>query len=84
MTRSSTDSLTLPISNQYIPVSQVRLGPVEFLPPQEEGVTLIVSRLVLEHPETVDRTDLVCVDRAIRDKHGTILGCRGLSRRNRL
>lgn len=83
MNRMSTETVPLSLSSQHIPVTQVELGKVEYLPPEEPGITLIVSRLILEHPDTASRKDLVCVDRAIRDQEGRVIGCKGFSRRNK-
>jgi len=71
------------LSSQYgvIEVSPVVLGKISDLPPQEDGVMLIVSRIVMEAAKTSmpDRKDLLTAGAAIRDGSGVVIGCRGLS-----
>ena len=53
-------------------------GEVENLPPQEEGVMLIVSALVAS--ATKGRDDLLVPGELVRDDGGNIVGCKSLRR----
>lgn len=59
---------------------------IEGLPPPEDDVVFVVSRLVLESPLTANRDDLLCPDTGpqgvIRDGAGQIIGTRRLLRRS--
>lgn len=57
-------------------ILHVGYGPTVDLPPQEPGVTLIVSQLVCE--ANPDRSDLVSPTDLIRDGSGRVTGCRAL------
>ena len=61
-------------------VSIVRstMGDPTGLPDPQEGVILIVSALVAEHPSVANRTDLAYPGEAIRDSDGKIVGAKGL------
>lgn len=48
------------------------------LPEPQDGVVLVVSALVAEHPSLSHRTDLAYPGEAVRDDEGRIVGCRGL------
>ena len=54
------------------------MGEPTGLPGQQQGVTLIVSALVAEHPSLVHRTDLVYPGEAILDAARYIVGAKGL------
>lgn len=60
-----------------IPVIRLVLGEVVDLPPEEEGVTLIVSHIVLQ--ACPERKDLVKPGKPVRNAAGEIIGCLGLS-----
>lgn len=60
-----------------IPVIRLVLGEVVDLPPEEEGVTLIVSHIVLQ--ACPKRKDLVKPGKPVRNAAGEIIGCLGLS-----
>lgn len=61
-------------------ISETVLGEVVGLPEEQEGVLLIVSRVVKEAVEKVsDRYDLLCPGELIRDSSGKVVGCRGFS-----
>lgn len=61
-----------------IPLYRSEFGTVSNLPPPQEGVVYIVSRMVRQAvPPT--RTDIVCPGGALRDERGNIIGARGLS-----
>lgn len=53
-------------------------GEVENLPPQEEGVMLIVSAMVAS--AAMDREDLLVPGELVRDNGGNIVGCKSLRR----
>ena len=53
-------------------------GEVENLPPQEEGVMLIVSALVASAAK--GRDDLLVPGELVRDDGGNIVGCKSLRR----
>ena len=59
-------------------VSVESLGPVEGLPDPEDGVLLIVSRLVAK--AVPYRRDVFAPGEAVRDRTGRIIGARGLCR----
>lgn len=61
-----------------IPIVRSTMGAPEGLPEQTEGVLLIVSALVAEHPSVRHRVDLAYPGEAVRDDEGRIIGCRGL------
>ncbi len=61
-----------------IPVVKTGFGAVEGLPPQQSGVWLVVSRLVLS--AATERTDLLAPGELVRDTAGKPIGCKGLSR----
>ena len=53
-------------------------GEVENLPPQEEGIMVIVSALVAS--ATKGRDDLLVPGELVRDDGGNIVGCKSLRR----
>ena len=53
------------------------LGDATGLPPRQEGVFFIVSRLVAS--AAPDRDDLLIPGPLVRDEKGVVIGCRGLS-----
>ena len=53
-------------------------GEVENLPPQEDGVMVIVSALVASAAK--DRNDLLVPGELVRDDGGNIVGCKSLRR----
>lgn len=61
-----------------IPLNVSKFGEVVDLPEQQEGVFLIVSRLVIS--ALPDREDLIVPDDLVRDNEGRITGCRSFSR----
>ena len=60
-----------------IPVFISKFGEVEGLPTQQDGTSVIVSRIVFT---ASGRSDLICVDDAVRDSQGRVVGCRAFSR----
>ena len=59
-----------------IPVSRIVMGEVVDLPPEEKGVILIVSHIVLQ--ACPERKDLVKPVKPVRNAAGDIIGCRSL------
>ena len=53
-------------------------GEVENLPPQEDGVMVIVSALAADAAK--DRNDLLVPGELVRDNDGNIIGCKSLRR----
>ena len=53
-------------------------GEVENLPPQEDGVMVIVSAMVAGAAK--DRNDLLVPGELVRDNDGNIIGCKSLRR----
>lgn len=60
-----------------IQITRQTFGSVVDLPPQEEGVLLIVSRLVAA--ACPDRSDLLIPGPLVRGEDGQPIGCQGLS-----
>jgi hypothetical protein len=60
--------------------SSPAFGPVQGLPAPQEGVILIVSRIVAEAAKAEGRGDLVVPDGVIRDAGGGVLGCARFAR----
>jgi len=54
------------------------MGEPTGLPEPQDGVILIVSALVAEHPSVAWRSDLAYPGEAIRDSDGKIAGAKGL------
>jgi hypothetical protein len=61
-----------------IPIVRSTMGNPIGLPDPQDGIILIVSALVAEHPSLVYRTDLAYPGEAIRDNSGKIVGAKGL------
>jgi hypothetical protein len=61
-----------------IPVATSELGEVTGLPEQEDGIALVVSRIVAE--ALPERSDLYFPGEVVRDEKGNIVACRGLCR----
>ncbi len=60
-----------------VDIFNLTYGQVENLPAPEDGVYLIVSKMVRD--ACPDRTDLFYPTRLIRDETGVIVGCGGLA-----
>lgn len=61
-----------------IPLCTIKMGEPQGLPAPQEGVYLVVSALVANHPSVSNRNDLLYPGPAVRDENGRIVGCRGL------
>ena len=61
-----------------VPLCTIKMGVPQGLPAPQEGVYLVVSALVANHPSVSNRNDLLYPGPAVRDENGRIVGCRGL------
>ena len=57
------------------PFGLIQMGEVEGLPDPQQGVLLIVSRMVLTAAS--NRADLICPGELVRDNAGKIIACKG-------
>jgi len=62
---------------EVAPLYKVELGQVKNLPEPEEGVVLIVSKMVAR---ASNRNDLIVPINLVRNEQGRIIGCRGFAR----
>ena len=60
-----------------VPFTRTEMGEVIGLPDPQDGVFIIVSRIICA--ACPDRDDLVIVDQTVRDEAGRIIGCRSFS-----
>ena len=67
---------TIDFAGARVPLIVRKRGPVENLPPAEEGVWLLVSVMVFD--ACPDRTDLLCPGDLVRDDQGRIIGMSNL------
>ena len=61
-----------------IPITETQFGQTTDLPEPQEGVFLVVSRLVLA--ANPNRTDLLVPNEMVRNEEGHIVGCKSLAR----
>ena len=61
-----------------ITITETQFGEIQDLPDSQEGVFLIVSRLVLA--ACPNRQDLLVPNELVRDDKGHIVGCKSLAR----
>lgn len=61
-----------------VSITETIFGETQDLPDFEEGVFLIVSRLVLS--ANTERKDLLVPNELVRDSEGNIVGCKSLAR----
>lgn len=61
-----------------VSITESTFGETTDLPERQEGVYLIVSRMILEANK--DRSDLLVPNELVRDEAGNIIGCRSLAR----
>ena len=59
-----------------IPFVERTMGDPEGLPYESDDIIYIVSKLVAD--AVTDRSDLAYPGEVIRDKHGNVIGCKGL------
>lgn len=75
--RVSSETRTVATLNG-IPVTETIFGEVTGLPPETEGVYLIVSRMVASAAK--GRSDLLVPGLQVRNESGQVIGCKSLDR----
>ena len=78
VTETKTATPSIDVDGAIIETFQSSYGEVENLPPQEEGVMVIVSALVASAAK--GRDDLLVPGELVRDDGGNIVGCKSLRR----
>ena len=78
VTETKTTAPSIDVDGVIIETFISAFGEVENLPPQEEGVMLIVSALVASAAK--GRDDLLVPGELVRDDGGNIVGCKSLRR----
>ena len=78
VTETKTVAPSIDVDGVIIETFISSFGEVENLPPQEEGVMVIVSALVAS--ATKGRDDLLVPGELVRDDGGNIVGCKSLRR----
>ena len=78
VTETKTITPSIDVDGVIIETFSSAFGEVENLPPQEEGVMLIVSAMVASAAK--NRDDLLVPGELVRDAAGNIVGCRSLRR----
>lgn len=61
-----------------VSITETQFGETQNLPEQQNGVYLIVSRLILS--ANPDRSDLLVPNELVRNEAGHIIGCQSLAR----
>jgi len=61
-----------------VSITETQFGATQDLPDAQDGVLLIVSRLILS--ANPHRNDLVVPNELVRDDNGNIVGCKSLAR----
>lgn len=74
--RCSVESKKIAEINDY-PIYENFFGEISGLPEPQKDTYFIVSRIVAEAAK--NRTDLLIVDKTIRDENGKIIGCEGFA-----
>ncbi len=78
VTETKTASTSIDVDGVVIETFKSSFGEVENLPPQEDGVMVIVSALVASAAK--GRDDLLVPGELVRDDGGNIVGCKSLRR----
>ena len=78
VTETKTITPSIDVDGVIIETFKSSFGEVENLPPQEEGIMLIVSALVASAAK--GRDDLLVPGELVRDDGGNIVGCKSLRR----
>ena len=78
VTETKTVAPSIDVDGVIIETFLSAFGEVENLPPQEEGVMIIVSALVASAAK--GRDDLLVPGELVRDDGGNIVGCKSLRR----
>ena len=77
VTETKTAAPSIDVDGVAVETFVSAFGEVENLPPQEEGIMLIVSALVAS---AAKRDDLLVPGELVRDDGGNIVGCKSLRR----
>ena len=78
VTETKTTAPSIDVDGVVIETFVSAFGEVENLPPQEEGVMVIVSAMAADAAK--DRNDLLVPGELVRDNDGNIIGCKSLRR----
>ena len=78
VTETKTAAPSIDVDGAAIETFVSAFGEVENLPPQEDGVMVIVSALVASAAK--ERDDLLVPGELVRDDGGNIIGCKSLRR----
>ena len=78
VTETKTATPSIDVDGVVIETFVSAFGEVENLPPQEDGVMVIVSAMVASAAK--DRNDLLVPGELVRDNDGNIIGCKSLRR----
>ncbi len=78
VTETKTTAPSIDVDGVIIETFKSSFGEVENLPPQEEGVMVIVSAMAADAAK--DRNDLLVPGELVRDNDGNIIGCKSLRR----
>ena len=78
VTETKTATPSIDVDGVAIETFKSSFGEVENLPPQEDGVMVIVSAMAADAAK--DRNDLLVPGELVRDNDGNIIGCKSLRR----
>ena len=78
VTETKTVTPSIDVDGVIIETFKSSFGEVENLPPQEDGVMVIVSAMAASAAK--DRNDLLVPGELVRDNDGNIIGCKSLRR----
>ena len=78
VTEAKTVAPSIDVDGVIVETFKSSFGEVENLPPQEEGVMVIVSAMAADAAK--DRNDLLVPGELVRDNDGNIIGCKSLRR----
>ena len=78
VTETKTVTPSIDVDGVIIETFKADFGEVENLPPQEDGVMVIVSAMAASAAK--DRNDLLVPGELVRDNDGNIIGCKSLRR----
>ena len=78
VTEVKTVAPSIDVDGAIIETFKSSFGEVENLPPQEDGVMVIVSAMAADAAK--DRNDLLVPGELVRDNDGNIIGCKSLRR----
>ena len=78
VTEAKTVTPSIDVDGVIIETFKSSFGEVENLPPQEDGVMVIVSAMAASAAK--DRNDLLVPGELVRDNDGNIIGCKSLRR----